>query len=276
MKKGMRCLVAVLLILLAAFLVLGGCSASYRGGEKNNGQDSLTEETDGENNKTGGRKILKSYKDIITTKDFKKTLEKLQAALAVCDGYVETCDINNDAASPSAVFVYRIPSEKAGRFKTLVSGSGDLAKQSENTEDVTAAYIDTEARLKVLTESRNAITAMLGSAKSVAELLELRKRLDELNLEIEGLTISLHKWDGLIEMSRYTVWVDAVGQSAIISETPYITQLSDALAGGFKGFVFIVSRIFLAVIYLLPYLLTAGAVLAVVLLIMRRRNRPRE
>jgi len=278
MRTQKRFTALALLLALVLLTALAGCSSYANGGENVKGKDSynnIDEETG--TDVTGGRKIIKSYDDHITTRDFEGTLKKLAEALTECGGYVESADIANIGRSPSAVLVYRVPADKSERFKALVSGSGDLARQTERTEDVTGEYIDTEARLKVLTESRDAITAMLADAKTVAELLELRQRLDSLNIEIESLTSSLHKWDSLVEMSRYTVRVETVEENAIISETPYVTQITGALIGGFKGFGFIMGRILLAVLYLLPYLITAGIVLAVVLIIRKRRRRgPRQ
>lgn len=278
MRARKRVAALVMLVAMALLAALAGCASNYaKQGENVKGKDSYDnadEQTGTE--LTGGRKIIKSYNDHITTKDFEGTLKKLADALDECGGYVESADIESTGRSPSAVLVYRVPADKAKRFKTLVSGSGDLARQTESTEDVTGDYIDTEARLKVLTESREAITAMLADAKTVSELLELRQRLDSLNIEIESLTGSLHKWDSLVEMSRYTVTVETVEQSAIISETPYVTQITGALVGGFKSFGFIMGRILLALLYLLPYILTAGIILAVVLIIRRRRRGPRQ
>lgn len=282
MKKSLY-LYTIVFILLVSLVFLGACSSS-NGFTRNDGAakneamyDSMigSNENDDISSEKGAvseRKILKSYSDVITTKDFKKTLDLLSAALDECGGYIESSDIRSDYSSPYAVFAYRIPSDKAKLFKESVSGSGDLARQTESTEDVTSNYFDTEARLKVLTESRTSITSMLSSAKNVTELLELRRRLDDLNFEIESLTGSLKKWDSLVEMSRYTVRVETVGQSAIISKTPYITQLSNALTGGINGFIFIIGRLLLALAYLIPYLIILAIILTIVLLIYRRKK----
>lgn len=283
MKMQKRMVALALLLAMALLAALSGCSSNYakEGGNAKNKDSYNIGDNDGKTETdlaeiTGGRKIIKSYDDHITTRDFEGTLKKLSDALEECGGYVESADIENTGKSPSAVLVYRVPADRAKRFKELVSGAGDLARQTESAEDVTGDYIDTEGRLKVLTESRDAITAMLADAKTVSELLELRQRLDALNMEIEKLTGSLQKWDSLVEMSRYTVTVETVDESAVISETPYVTQITNAFIGGFKSFGFIMGRILLVLLFLLPYLITAGIVLAVVLIIRKRRRGPRQ
>lgn len=91
----------------------------------------------------------------------------------------------------SAHLSLRVPSAHFGAFSRDLRGAvarlgGSVAFESSASRDVTASFLDVTARLGVLTQSREAMAALLAAATDVRAVLEVKREMDRLTGDIEG------------------------------------------------------------------------------------------
>ena len=100
-------------------------------------------------------------------------------------GFVISSSTNNDR---SGTFVLRIP---AKRFDRAVSDIRDLAThvrfQEITGNDVTAEFIDQQARLRILTARKALLFGLFQKATTTEEILRMSNQLDDVQLRIEQI-----------------------------------------------------------------------------------------
>ena len=99
-----------------------------------------------------GRKIILNATLSIEALDFNATCTALARAAQSCGGYVSSTSIDTPAyegAYRTAYYQFRIPAEQYSVFLEGAGSAGNLVGKQESTQDVTSAYVDVEARLKI-------------------------------------------------------------------------------------------------------------------------------
>ena len=87
----------------------------------------------------------------------------------------------------------------------LIEKVGDVQFRSSSSEDVTATYVDTEARVKSLTESVGHIRDLLATAKSISDLVALENELSRRQAELDALTAQLANLKDAVAMSPISI-----------------------------------------------------------------------
>ena len=81
----------------------------------------------------------------------------------------------------------RVPSEEFdGLLADVSAGVTDFDKREIRALDVTAEFVDMEARLKTKKETETRYRELLTQAKSVEEILQIEEQVDKLRAEIES------------------------------------------------------------------------------------------
>ena len=172
----------------------------------------------------------------------------------------------------SGTFTLRIP---AARFDSVMSRLGRLGEvelEEQNGEDVTAEYIDLEARLDILTARRDVIQELMEQATTLSQTLQLQSKFDEVQLQLERMAGQLRFLDDQI--------AEATIQLQIIERTAPEAQIDDvdnpslltAWERGIQGFLNVIAVAIVGLGYLLPLLVVAGVWFGIREL-MKRRTR---
>ena len=161
------------------------------------------------------RKIIKTGKIYIETKDFETSIKEVVEQIEERGGFIENSMIEGDRLSfpnryRNAEIRLRLPNENFEPFINQASIFGNVRKSSVEGEDVTDVYVDTETRLKSLETQRQRLFDLLENSGSLTELLEIEKELANVSYQIESLKGSLNHYDSLIEYSTIAVRVEEV------------------------------------------------------------------
>ncbi len=155
-----------------------------------------------------GRKIIRDVHVDMETLTYDDSVSKLDALLTELGGYMQSFEAEGATlgesgpyALRSTEFTLRIPAAKLDEFLPAVSGVGHVVSSSMTSEDVTDSYFDVEARIATLTLQEERILAILEKSTELTDVLELEATLSEVRYEIESLTATLRKYDGLISFS---------------------------------------------------------------------------
>ena len=193
------------------------------------------------------------------------------AAVAIAEdagGFV----LDSRVQGRSGTFTLRIP---AGRFDGVMTRLGRLGQvelEEQNGEDVTAEYIDLQARMDILTARRDVLQDLMEQATGLSQTLMLQNRFDEVQLQLERITGQLRFLQD--QVAESTIQLEIVERSAPQQQQEQVDNpsLLEAWKRGIQGFLNVITVAIVGLGYLLP-LLIAIAVWFGVREVMRRRRR---
>ena len=124
----------------------------------------------------------------ILVQDVQQTIESIKIVTNQTGGFVVTSQISGDESQVGWMSI-RIPSSK---LETTLSHIRNLAvritQENSSVQDVTDQYIDLEAELLVLTQTRNTYLKLLERAKNVEETLKVHQAATNIQVQIEQIT----------------------------------------------------------------------------------------
>ena len=217
---------SVLLLCLALVFSLASCGAAesmdnYTGGYKENMSDNSNP-----NNDLLERKIIRRVSMDMETRDFDELADSLTRAVASVGGYTESANVYSRSGSRHASYVFRIPSANLDAFLSSLSTLGNVLSRSENAEDVTLAYVDTESRIRALKAEETALLEMLEKSENLSDLMSVRSRLTDVRYQLDSYESQLRKYDSLIDYSTVSVSVSEVERLSNIRGGVW-TQIGD-------------------------------------------------
>ena len=184
---------------------------------------------------TVGRKIIYSSSFNLETKEYDKSVLKLEALCSQYGAWFENSNSRGTAeyANRYSYYTIRVPVENYQAFISEQSSVGVVISSSENNRDVTEQYTDIEARLASATLREERVLKILENADRLDDVLALERELSDIRYEIESYTGSLRKYDSLVSYATVTI---SLSEVATITPTPPATlTFGERLAKGFKS-----------------------------------------
>ncbi|MEG1011664.1 MAG: DUF4349 domain-containing protein [Ruthenibacterium sp.] len=204
-----------------------------------------------------GRKIIYDSTLDIEALDFDATLQALNTALAAAQGYVSSTSLENDTyegATRNATFVYRVPTDRYSAFLKALGDAGNVTMQQENTQDITAEYVDIEARISSLKLQEERLLTMMEKAGELETLLAIQEQLTDVQYRIESYTAQQRTFDNLVSYCTVTVRVREVKHITELKDT-FGNRVGAAVRESWRNFGRGVQNFAVGAIYFLPTLL---------------------
>ena len=284
MKRYLSLLFSVILV-LSLFTACG--SSSYDGSAS--GEVSMNEMAPEEaapdrlsnSSAPGETKLPDNRKWVITsevraeTNDLDATLEAVLAKAAELQGYVE--DQHFDSGSyyggydeqRSARMTVRIPAESIDQFMETMEEQTNVISSSKNLQDITLQYSDTETRIKALEKEEARLLEFMEQAETMADLLEIERRLTEVHYELENVNSRLRTYDNQVNFATIHLTLEEVKVYTPLEEPSVPERIStgfmNSVRGVWKGCV----DFFVEFIVSLPYLAVWAVVVTVIVLIVK-------
>ncbi len=198
----------------------------------------LTDKVDGgetELYNTESEKLIRTVSMQLQTKEFDTVLSYLDAKVAEFGGYIQSSQIFGNGMDTygyrSASMTLRIPQSKLDLFVAGVDETATVVRKSENAENITLRYADTEARLKSLQIEQERFLALLEKADTVESILVLEEHLTELRYEIESYASTLKLYDNKVNYSTVTLDISEVKRIVPVEQDPTLfTRMKDGFA----------------------------------------------
>ena len=222
-----------------------------------------------------GRKIIRNADMSIQTREYDTFMTDLQARIASVGGYIESSYANGNAYSSrktvrSAKLTVRIQAQNLDAFLDGVCTMGNVLYKNVYSNDVTASYVDTEARLAALKTERDTLMSLLERAEKMEDIITIYERISDVTYEIESYEARIRTYDDQIAYSSVTVSVSEVERETVVTkETTWqeierrVKENLQDIGEGFKDlFVWFVSS--------LPSLLLLAVIAFMIWLIVRR------
>ena len=241
-----------------------------------NGYETITEEFTTDKEFTDNRKVIKTAEMTVQTKTFDVFVEELAKRIAENGGYIQNSSLHGNAYSQngnrSANFTVRIPAENLTQFKDGVTTLGNVTYYSENEQDITTSYIDTESRITALEAEQATLLELLKKSDNLDSLLKVQQRLSEVNYQLESFKSQLRSYDSRISYSTITINVREVERVTIVPSKQtvferigedFVNHIKDIATGAGNVFVWFVGSI--------PYLVLIAIPTVIVVVLVRRK-----
>lgn len=226
-----------------------------------------------------GRKIIYNASLEMETEAFETTRDKLLQAAESAGAWVENSSEGGsaDSATRWVNYTFRVPADNYAAFLNDASAAGSVTYKSESTDDVTADYVDLEARLESLRTQEARLLELAGQAGDLADLLAIEEQLAQVRYEIESYTGQQRVYDSLLAYSTVDVNLNEVRVLTPAADN-FGTRVAAAFKGSWQGFVSGVQGVVIGLIYLLPLLVVAAVIALAVIGAVRlaRRRRPKK
>ena len=253
---------SILSILLIAICILTGCGGSVSGqrievasgvtsmdsanmvgltmnsmasldyGEKT-AEEAVAEEIGIDNNLTENRKLIKTINIDMESTDFDQAIEAINNEVTKYGGYIENSSISGNSIQNEGTryssFTLRIPTTNLDNFLNQINTIGNITYKSENVDDVTMQYSDTETHLKILRTEQESLTNLLETATNMEDILTIRTRLNEIQYEIESYQTQLNIYDNQIEYTTIYLSVNEVKLYTSAAEDNMFKRMSDGI-----------------------------------------------
>lgn len=150
------------------------------------------------------------------------TLDKVADIAVALRGYVESSRTSEGSVAPSGRVTLRVPVTEfeaaVARARALgkVPGARVLGLQTSG-EDVTGKYVDLQARIHVLQQTRDTFLDLLAKAQTIGETLSVQQRVTDVQTQIEQLQGQLKVLGSQSDLSTLTVTVD---QRPVVTTPP--------------------------------------------------------
>lgn len=181
-----------------------------------------------------------------------EAVDTVVASAVGAGGHVSNSRSSTSSGRRRGSVTVRVPADRFESIAADVAQLGRLVRRDTSGRDVTAAYSDTEARLRVLTTTRNSLLEVLAGARAVGDILAVQDRLDTVQTRMEELQGRQKLLDDQVGMATITAdLVEPAGSTSGASDGPSSWRRA---VDGFTG-------------TLSEVVATSGTALAVVLLV---------
>lgn len=293
----MKKLIALLLVLLVSLMVFTSCGAtdsnggalkgetptvsnpgSAEGGEKPESGNSYADTAE-----DYARKIIKTYSIELETKNYAEARDIIVNTAVSLGGYVsdsaekDTLNYQNKKVR-SATFTVRVPSEKADAYVDEISKNTSVLSKKLSTQDITTSYYDLESQLESLLEQEARIKKLMDEATNYNYLLQLDDKLTSIRTQINNINKQIQVYDKSVALSFVHVTLsEVVEYTEITEEEPtFGARIAEAFVGTFENFWVFCQDFFISVIWMLPTLIIAAAVITVIVISRKRKRAKKE
>jgi uncharacterized protein DUF4349/putative zinc finger protein len=153
------------------------------------------------------RKLIRNATVQLEIVSFDDAVQKITALANEERGYVATASSEKQANGKlRGTVIVKVLPENLDRFLQKARGLGELKNQTLGTEDVTKAYLDTDARLKNAHVMEQRLVDMLKTKTGkVSDLLQVEKELGRVREDIEKMQGELKFWDSQVQFATVTI-----------------------------------------------------------------------
>lgn len=186
-------------------------------------------------------------------------------------GFILSSSTQNER---SGTFVLRIP---AKRFDRALAGVRDLGSrvrfQEIRGEDVTAEFIDSQARLRILVARKALLFDLFRQADTTEEILRMAGQLDDVQLRIEQIQGQLRFINDQVAESTLRVSIqERNAPEAAPQEEVDKPDLGSSFDLAVQGFLRIIGAVIVGLGYLIPLTVLGALVWMAVWFVRRRRG----
>lgn len=193
------------------------------------------------------RKLIKNGNISFETSDLKKTKSSIDALCKELGAYVSEENQNNYNHRLEYAQTIRVAADKFDQLIQKIEGDAEkVDSKNINLQDVTAEFIDVEARLKTKKELEERYREILKQAKTVEDIMNIEGQIGSVRSEIESMEGRLKYLNNQVAYSTlHITYYESIG-----TDFGFGSKAGNALGSGWDAFL----RFLIAMITLWPFL----------------------
>ena len=197
------------------------------------------------------QKIIKTGNLRFEANDLHATYTQIQNAVKNSKATIQNDSEGKDYESVFRRLIIRVPSQNFDLFlKDISKGVAYFDTKEITSQDVTAEYIDIDARLKAKKVLENRYLELLKKANKVTEMLEIEKQLSAIREEIEAKEGQLNYMQNQVSYSTITIeFYKSIAEANGATES-YGTKIWTAIKSGFNS----LSSLFINLLSIWPFI----------------------
>jgi hypothetical protein len=203
------------------------------------------------------QKIIKEGNLRFETNDLEATYSQIQNAVKSNQATIQNDTEGKDYESVFRKLIIRVPSKNFDLFlKDISKGVAYFDNKEISSQDVTAEYIDIDARLKAKKVLENRYLELLKKANKVSEMLEIEKQLSSIREEIEAKEGQLNYMQNRVSFSTVTIeFYKSIAEESGVTAS-YGMKIWTAIKSGFNS----VSSLFINLLSIWPFIIILFAI----------------
>ena len=223
----------------------------------------------------GDRKLIKTVTINAETEHYDDLIPALDEKIIALGGYVESRETGSYTRDRRwSRMTVRIPAEQLAGFVAHVGENANVLSTSEQTQDVTLQYADTEAKITALKTEQNRLLELLAGANNLSEILEIEARLSDVTYELERYESQKRSYDNRIVYATVTLSIQEVQVLTPVEEPTVWKRISEGFLDSLEGVSDGLVNIFVFLIADSPYLVVfAGFVMLIIAAIRKLRRK---
>lgn len=202
------------------------------------------------------RKLIKRGNVSFEVDDLSVTTTNIKTSVKKFNGYIAEEKSEKGYYSNDVTITVRVPNTNFDAFLSEISkGVKEFDEKNISVSDVTEEFLDVSARIKTKKELENRYLQLLAKAKSVKEILEVEKELEQVRSDIERAEGRLKFLENNVSFSTLKIkFYKKIEQK--ITEDSFGGNILKAFKDGFDG----LKSLFLFLITIWPLLIITTAI----------------
>ncbi len=217
------------------------------------------------------------------TLEFTKCVSTLKELIKKYEGFIESETQSDDSygwymnsyvktsGTLQEYIVVRIPTENYNAFLDDLDGTGKITNKSQNVENITKTYYNTETTIKSLETQEGRLLEMMEQASTIEEMLYIEDRLSEVQNELAMYKNNLSEMDTDVAYSTVTLRINEVleysKEAEPVKTSTFTDRLKNTLKDTWTGFLNFLEEFLFFLIEITPVLLFLGAFGGIIALI---------
>ena len=234
--------------------------------------DSMNPETYAE------QKLIKTVDIEAETEDLETLMDQLSQQIKSAGGYVESQEIYNGSSYASyryrnAWLTIRIPAEKLTEFVSQIQSASNVVTYNETVEDVTLTYVDTESRIAALETELTRLMELLAQAENMSDLLQIEARIGEVQYALESANSRLRVLANQVNYATVNLHIEQVKAYTEVEEPTVWQRITKGFKRNLENIGDDLVDFFVWVVTYSPQLILWAAIIAIAVIVVRRRIR---
>ena len=220
------------------------------------------------------RMIIKTGSITIEVEKFEDTEAKINEIVKKYNGYIANGKSNQSSnGSKSGTITMKVPADKFEAMISDASKIGRVLSQSVQANDVTAEYIDLEARIKTQRDLEQRITKLLNEkAGKLTEVIEVEEKLSSVRQKIESIEGKMKLLKSQSDLSTLTLNINEPKVETTTSGRGFFYEIGQAIEYGLWGLTRNMSFSISMIIATFPYIIIVLLILWFVRKYLKKRK----
>src|SRR5690606_24485640 len=160
----------------------------------------------------------------------------------------------------------RIPADNFDNFiEEITLGVEHFDRKEINVQDVTAEFVDIEARLKTKKELENRYVEILKQANTVSEILEVERQIGDLRAEIESFEGRLKYLNNQVSYSTLNVRI----YETLSGHTEFGKKFKEGFKNGWDNLMLF----FVLLVNIWPFIFIVFGLIIIIRILRKRKGR---